>query len=162
MTLYFCQSLPVFTLLQFSKKVSFPWRLMRPLGPPVLVTAGLCIQHSTRAVHLSVICLVIFSLASSFQMKEVRSSPKRRQDGRLSRTPSTEREPAGEPEAKKQSDENKENRRLDEYLSDQDSWNESVISGMSPHHRRGFALISLWMYKSQLAHDMPSLDGEAA
>lgn len=34
-------------------------------------------------------------------------------------------------ESKKESDENKENWRLDEYLSDQDSWNESVISGMS-------------------------------
>ncbi|XP_051932938.1 phosphatase and actin regulator 3b isoform X2 [Hippocampus zosterae] len=72
----------------------------------------------------------------SFQMKEVRPSPKRRQDGRLSRTSSTEREPAGEPEAKKQSDENKENRRLDEYLSDQDSWNESVISGTLPRRMR--------------------------
>ncbi|XP_057702320.1 phosphatase and actin regulator 3b isoform X1 [Corythoichthys intestinalis] len=65
----------------------------------------------------------------SFQMKEVRASPKRRLEGRLSRTSSTDREPAGEQETKKQSDENKENRRLDEYLSDQDSWNESVISG---------------------------------
>uniref|UniRef100_A0A3Q2YZX3 Phosphatase and actin regulator n=1 Tax=Hippocampus comes TaxID=109280 RepID=A0A3Q2YZX3_HIPCM len=72
----------------------------------------------------------------SFQMKEVRPSPKCRQDGRLSRTSSTEREPAGEPEAKKQSDENKENRRLDEYLSDQDSWNESVISGTLPRRMR--------------------------
>lgn len=34
-------------------------------------------------------------------------------------------------ESKKESDENKENWRLDEYLSDQDSWNESVISGES-------------------------------
>lgn len=67
----------------------------------------------------------------SFQAKEARSSPKRRLDGRLSRTSSTEREPAGEPESKKESDENKENWRLDEYLSDQDSWNESVISGRS-------------------------------
>jgi len=68
----------------------------------------------------------------SFQTKEARSSPKRRLDGRLSRTSSTEREPAGESESKKESDENKENWRLDEYLSDQDSWNESVISGRSP------------------------------
>ncbi|XP_008291734.1 phosphatase and actin regulator 3-like [Stegastes partitus] len=66
----------------------------------------------------------------SFQAKEARSSPKRRLDGRLSRTSSTEREPAGESESKKESDENKENWRLDEYLSDQDSWNESVISGL--------------------------------
>lgn len=67
----------------------------------------------------------------SFQAKEARSSLKRRLDGRLSRTSSTEKEPASEPESKKESDENKENWRLDEYLSDQDSWNESVISGKS-------------------------------
>ncbi|XP_061689749.1 phosphatase and actin regulator 3b [Syngnathoides biaculeatus] len=72
----------------------------------------------------------------SFQMKEVRASPKRRLDSRLSRTSSTEREPAGEPETKKQSDENKENWRLDDYLSDQDSWNESVISGTLPRRMR--------------------------
>ncbi|XP_050930550.1 phosphatase and actin regulator 3b isoform X10 [Lates calcarifer] len=72
----------------------------------------------------------------SFQTKEARSSPKRRLDGRLSRTSSTEREPAGESESKKESDENKENWRLDEYLSDQDSWNESVISGTLPRRMR--------------------------
>ncbi len=71
----------------------------------------------------------------SFQAKEARSSLKRRLDGRLSRTSSTEREPAGESESKKESDENKENWRLDEYLSDQDSWNESVISGRSADRR---------------------------
>ncbi|KAG7278625.1 LOW QUALITY PROTEIN: hypothetical protein CRUP_031920, partial [Coryphaenoides rupestris] len=65
----------------------------------------------------------------SFQGKEVRSSPKRRLDGRLSRAASAEKEPAGDAEtSKKESDENKENRRLDEYYSDQESWNESVIS----------------------------------
>lgn len=67
----------------------------------------------------------------SFQAKEARASPKRRLDGRLSRTSSSEKEPAGDSESKKESDENKENRRLDEYLNDQDSWNESVISGRS-------------------------------
>ncbi|XP_067361631.1 phosphatase and actin regulator 3b isoform X1 [Channa argus] len=72
----------------------------------------------------------------SFQAKEVRSPPKRRLDGRLSRTSSTEKEPAGESENKKEYDENKENRRLDEYLSDQDSWNESVISGTLPRRMR--------------------------
>ncbi|KAM7402572.1 hypothetical protein PAMP_017798 [Pampus punctatissimus] len=72
----------------------------------------------------------------SFQVKEARSSPKRRLDGRLSRTSSIEKEPAGEPESKKESDENKENWRLDEYLSDQDSWNESVISGTLPRRMR--------------------------
>ncbi|XP_024125961.1 phosphatase and actin regulator 3b isoform X1 [Oryzias melastigma] len=72
----------------------------------------------------------------SFQTKEARSSPKRRLEGRLSRTSSTEKEPTGEPESKKQSDENKENRRLDEYWSDQDSWNESVISGTLPRRMK--------------------------
>nr|XP_057939310.1 phosphatase and actin regulator 3b isoform X2 [Doryrhamphus excisus] len=72
----------------------------------------------------------------SFQMPEIRASPKRRLDGRLSRTTSTEREPGGEAQNKKQSDENKENRRLDEYFSDQDSWNESVISGTLPRRMR--------------------------
>lgn len=67
----------------------------------------------------------------SFQTKEARPSPKRRLDGRLSRTSSTERDTPGESESKKESDENKENCRLDAYLSDQDSWNESVISGRS-------------------------------
>ncbi|XP_029286523.1 phosphatase and actin regulator 3b isoform X1 [Cottoperca gobio] len=72
----------------------------------------------------------------SFQTKESRSSFKRRLDGRLSRTSSTEREPAREPESKKESDENKENWRLDEYLNDPDSWNESVISGTLPRRVR--------------------------
>ncbi|XP_019941854.2 phosphatase and actin regulator 3b [Paralichthys olivaceus] len=67
---------------------------------------------------------------------QTRSSPKRRLDGRVSRTSSTEREPAGESQSKKESDENKENWRLDEYLSDQDSWNESVISGTLPRRMR--------------------------
>lgn len=65
----------------------------------------------------------------SFQAKEGRSSLKRRLDGRLSRASSSEKEPGGESDNKKESDENKENWRLDEYLNDQDSWNESVISG---------------------------------
>ncbi|XP_026202902.1 phosphatase and actin regulator 3b isoform X2 [Anabas testudineus] len=72
----------------------------------------------------------------SFQEKEARLSPKRRLDGRLSRTCSTEKESTGESESKKEYDENKENRRLDEYLSDQDSWNESVISGTLPRRMR--------------------------
>ncbi|XP_056130575.1 phosphatase and actin regulator 3b [Lampris incognitus] len=72
----------------------------------------------------------------SFQGKEVRSSPKRRQDGRLSRSSSVEKEPVSESESKKESDENKENQRLDEYYSDQDSWNESVISGTLPRRMR--------------------------
>uniref|UniRef100_A0A3Q4B670 Phosphatase and actin regulator n=1 Tax=Mola mola TaxID=94237 RepID=A0A3Q4B670_MOLML len=72
----------------------------------------------------------------SFQAKEARSSLKRRLDGRLSRTSSTDKEPPSELESKKESDENKENWRLDEYLSDQDSWNESVISGTLPRRMR--------------------------
>ncbi|XP_020503029.1 phosphatase and actin regulator 3b isoform X2 [Labrus bergylta] len=72
----------------------------------------------------------------SFQTKDSRSSLKRRLDGRLSRSSSTEKEPAGESESKKESDENKENWRLNEYLSDQDSWNDSVISGTLPRRMR--------------------------
>ncbi|XP_058486675.1 phosphatase and actin regulator 3b isoform X2 [Solea solea] len=72
----------------------------------------------------------------SFQGKDVRSSPKRRLEGRLSRTSSTEREPGAESDCKKNSDENKENRPLDEYLSDQESWNQSVISGTLPRRMR--------------------------
>uniref|UniRef100_A0A3B4APU0 Phosphatase and actin regulator n=1 Tax=Periophthalmus magnuspinnatus TaxID=409849 RepID=A0A3B4APU0_9GOBI len=74
----------------------------------------------------------------SFQAKEVRSSPKRRFEGRLSRTSSTEKQNSGEQKTdnKKECDENKENWRLDEYLSDPDSWNDSVISGTLPRRMR--------------------------
>ncbi|KAJ8360883.1 hypothetical protein SKAU_G00174080 [Synaphobranchus kaupii] len=79
----------------------------------------------------------------SFHAKEIRSSPKRRSDGRLSRVCSQEKEPTGETDCKKDSDENKENLRLDQYYSDasgllhdQDSWNESVISGTLPRRMR--------------------------
>ncbi|XP_075993006.1 phosphatase and actin regulator 3b [Genypterus blacodes] len=76
----------------------------------------------------------------SFPAKEARSSPRRRLDVRLCRPTSTEKETCGggggESESKKQCDENKENRRLDEYLSDQDSWNDSVISGTLPRRMR--------------------------
>ncbi|KAM4741187.1 phosphatase and actin regulator 3b isoform 2-T2 [Anableps anableps] len=71
----------------------------------------------------------------SFQTKEARCSPKRRLDGRLSRTSNTERESLGESDNKR-SDENKENCRLDQYMNDQDSWNESVISGTLPRRMR--------------------------
>ncbi|XP_067243694.1 phosphatase and actin regulator 3b [Chanodichthys erythropterus] len=70
-----------------------------------------------------------------FHGKEIRSSPRRRSDGRLSRAASTENEPSGEME-KKEAEENKENMRLDEYFSDPDSWNESVISGTLPRRIR--------------------------
>ncbi|XP_058647874.1 phosphatase and actin regulator 3b isoform X2 [Onychostoma macrolepis] len=72
----------------------------------------------------------------SFHGKEIRGSPRRRLDGRLSRTASTENEPSEEVQNKKEAEENKENMRLDEYYSDQDSWNESVISGTLPRRMR--------------------------
>lgn len=102
----------------------------------------------------------------SFQTKEARSSLKRRLDGRLSRTSSTEREPAPESESKKESDENKENWRLDEYLSDQDSWNESVISGTSADSRHVVQYL-LYYYlpfnvQSQRNLGTLSVDNEAA
>lgn len=102
----------------------------------------------------------------SFQTKEGRSSLKRRMDGRLSRTSSTEREPAGESESKKESDENKENWRLDEYLNDQDSWNASVISGRSADSRH---VVQYFLYyylplnvQSQRNLGTLSVDNEAA
>ncbi|XP_053722895.1 phosphatase and actin regulator 3b isoform X4 [Synchiropus splendidus] len=52
------------------------------------------------------------------------------------RQESTEKEPASESENKKNSDENKENWRLDEYLSDPERWNNSVISGTLPRRMR--------------------------
>ncbi|KAK6320765.1 hypothetical protein J4Q44_G00077410, partial [Coregonus suidteri] len=64
----------------------------------------------------------------SFQPKEMSSSPKRRSDGRLLRTASVEKVPPGGMEREKESDENKENRRLDEFYNDPDRWNDSIIS----------------------------------
>uniref|UniRef100_A0A096MF10 Phosphatase and actin regulator n=1 Tax=Poecilia formosa TaxID=48698 RepID=A0A096MF10_POEFO len=58
-------------------------------------------------------------IRSEKQTKEARCSPKRRADGRLSRTSSMERESLGEMDGKKRSDENKENCRLDQYTNDQ-------------------------------------------
>ncbi|XP_024915679.1 phosphatase and actin regulator 3b isoform X2 [Cynoglossus semilaevis] len=72
----------------------------------------------------------------SFQLKEARSSPQRRFDGRLSRMSSTEREPGVEPACKKESDENKENVRLDQSVGDQESWNESAMSGTLPRRMK--------------------------
>lgn len=77
----------------------------------------------------------VYLFTLSFNSKEVRCSPKRRSDGHVSRTYSLESEQqGGEVEGKKVAEENKENMGLDEYYSDQDSWNESVISGT--YHRR--------------------------
>lgn len=95
--------------------------------PYVFVTWGYVKQDSFLMNDRMELCL----LSGSFHGKEVRSSPKRRSDGRLSRTSSTEKEPCGEGENKKEAEENKENMRLDEYYNDPDSWNESVISGES-------------------------------
>ncbi|XP_056108500.1 phosphatase and actin regulator 3b [Rhinichthys klamathensis goyatoka] len=72
----------------------------------------------------------------SFHSKEIRCSPKRRSDARGSRTASAENEQSGEVENKKEAEENKENMRVDEYYSDQDSWNDSVISGTLPRRIR--------------------------
>uniref|UniRef100_A0A8C4S5R8 Phosphatase and actin regulator n=1 Tax=Erpetoichthys calabaricus TaxID=27687 RepID=A0A8C4S5R8_ERPCA len=85
----------------------------------------------------------------SFHGKEVRGSPKRRNEGRLSRTSSAEVPigATGDSECKvssiKVSDENKENVRVEECWTDasglphdQDSWNESVISGTLPRKMR--------------------------
>ncbi|XP_049588542.1 phosphatase and actin regulator 3b isoform X1 [Syngnathus scovelli] len=110
-------------------------RMSTPTGSPHLGTLHSQLPPSCIIEELHR-ALATKHRQDSFQMKNVRPSPKRRLDARLSRTSSTEREPAGEPETKKQSDENKENRRLDDYLSDQDSWNESVISGTLPRRMR--------------------------
>ncbi len=80
-------------------------------------------------IHFSITFTCASILLHSFQGKEIRGSPRRRSDGRLSRTVSTENEPSVEVQ-NKEAEENKENMRLDEYYSDQDSWNESVISGL--------------------------------
>ncbi|XP_052330438.1 phosphatase and actin regulator 3-like isoform X4 [Oncorhynchus keta] len=83
----------------------------------------------------------------SFQPKEMSSSPKLRYDSRLARTASVEKVPTGgmerekereerEKERGKESDENKENRRLDEFYNDPDRWNDSVISGTLPRRMR--------------------------
>ncbi|XP_031423486.1 phosphatase and actin regulator 3b isoform X2 [Clupea harengus] len=72
----------------------------------------------------------------SFHGKEVRFSPRRRSDVRLARTSSTEKEPSGEGENKKEAEENKENMRIDEFYNDPDSWNDSVISGTLPRRIR--------------------------
>ncbi|KAK0156372.1 Phosphatase and actin regulator 3 [Merluccius polli] len=105
-----------------------------PSQSPISLRPG---QQNNKKINLVLnftdLCLVS---RPSFQGKEVRSSPKRRLDARLSRAASVEKEPAGETESKKESDENKENRRLDEYYSDQESWNESVISGTLPRRMR--------------------------
>lgn len=97
----------------------------------------------------------------SFQVKEARASPKRRLDGRLSRTSSTEREPASEPESNRESDENKENCRLDHFLNDQDSWNESVISGTSVDSEHVGSDLLYLPFNVQSRHNL-SVDNEVS
>ncbi|XP_054472952.1 phosphatase and actin regulator 3b isoform X2 [Anoplopoma fimbria] len=124
-----------FTLPKDSHGSLLRGRMLTPTGSPHLgalhsqLPPSCIIEELHRA-------LATKHRQDSFQSKEARSPFKRRLDGRLSRTSSTEREPAGESESKKESDENKENWRLDEYLSDQDSWNDSVISGTLPRRVR--------------------------
>uniref|UniRef100_A0A8C7Y0M2 Phosphatase and actin regulator n=1 Tax=Oryzias sinensis TaxID=183150 RepID=A0A8C7Y0M2_9TELE len=110
-------------------------RISTPTGSPHLATMHQQLPPSCIIEELHR-ALASKHRQESFQTKETRYSPKRRLEGRLSRSSSTEKEPTGEPESKKQSDENKENRRLDEYWSDQDSWNESVISGTLPRRMK--------------------------
>ncbi|XP_017305812.1 phosphatase and actin regulator 3b isoform X1 [Ictalurus punctatus] len=98
---------------------------MHPLLPPTCI-----IEELHRA-------LATKHRQDSFNSKEVRCSPKRRSDGHVSRTSSMESEQqGGEVGSKKEAEENKENMGLDEYYSDQDSWNESVISGTLPRRIR--------------------------
>uniref|UniRef100_A0A4W6EGD3 Phosphatase and actin regulator 3b n=1 Tax=Lates calcarifer TaxID=8187 RepID=A0A4W6EGD3_LATCA len=112
-------------------------RISTPTGSPTLghYTHSCPPAVSLRKLHRA---LATKHRQDSFQTKEARSSPKRRLDGRLSRTSSTEREPAGESESKK---------------DDQDSWNESVISGRSlltadMYWNICFTIICLLMYKA--------------
>uniref|UniRef100_A0AAY4EIM2 Phosphatase and actin regulator n=2 Tax=Denticeps clupeoides TaxID=299321 RepID=A0AAY4EIM2_9TELE len=116
-------------------KDSFRGKISTPTGSPHLggmhpqLPPSCIIEELHRA-------LATKHRQDSFNGKEVRSSPKRRSDGRLSRTSSTEKEPCVEVENKKEAEENKENMRLDEYYNDPDSWNESVISGTLPRRIR--------------------------
>ncbi|XP_031731777.1 phosphatase and actin regulator 3b isoform X2 [Anarrhichthys ocellatus] len=117
-----------FTLPKDSHGSLLRGRFLTPTGSPHLGTLHSQLPPSCIIEELHR-ALATKHRQDSFQTKEARSSLKRRLDGRLS---STEREPAGESESRKESDENKENWRLDEYLNDQDSWNDSVISGTLP------------------------------
>ncbi|XP_036389424.1 phosphatase and actin regulator 3a isoform X2 [Megalops cyprinoides] len=80
----------------------------------------------------------------SFHGKEVRSSAKPLSEGQPSRSSSVEKEPGGEVVVKKDADENKENVQVEDsrvrdecgLQYDQDSWNDSVISGTLPRRMR--------------------------
>ncbi|TNN78580.1 Phosphatase and actin regulator 3 [Liparis tanakae] len=124
-----------FTLPKDSHGSLLRGRILTPAGSPHLGSLHSQLPPSCIIEELHR-ALATKHRQDSFQTKEARSSLKRRLDGRLSRTSSTEREPAGESGSKQESDENKENWRLDEYLNDQDSWNDSVISGTLPRRMR--------------------------
>ncbi|KAI5093319.1 phosphatase and actin regulator 3 isoform X3, partial [Silurus meridionalis] len=107
-------------------------RISTPTGSP-----HLCNMHSllppTCIIEELHRALATKHRQDSFNSREVRCSPKRRSDGHVSRTSSMESEhQGGEAENKKEAEENKENMGLDEYYSDQESWNDSVISGTLP------------------------------
>ncbi|XP_028969604.1 phosphatase and actin regulator 3b [Esox lucius] len=128
-----------FTLPRTTQGSLLRGRISTPTGSPHLgalhppPTPSCIIEELHRA-------LATKHRQDSFQPKEMRSSPKRRTEGRLSRTASVEKESVGgterEKEREKESDENKENRRLDEFYHDPDRWNDSVISGTLPRRIR--------------------------
>ncbi|XP_073682108.1 phosphatase and actin regulator 3b [Garra rufa] len=110
-------------------------RISTPTGSPHL---GIMRHHLPPSCIIEELhrALATKHRQDSFHGKEIRSSPRRRSDGRLSRTASAENDQSAEVENKKEAEENKENMRLDEYYGDQDSWNESVISGTLPRRIR--------------------------
>ncbi|KAL1007846.1 hypothetical protein UPYG_G00092390 [Umbra pygmaea] len=128
-----------FTLPRTTQGSLLPGRISTPTGSPHLGVLhpppppSCIIEELHRA-------LATKHRQDSFQPKEMRSSPKRRVEGRLSRTASVEKEsvsgPDREKDREKESDENKENRRLDEFYNDPDRWNDSVISGTLPRRMR--------------------------
>ncbi|XP_053508716.1 phosphatase and actin regulator 3b isoform X3 [Ictalurus furcatus] len=111
-------------------------RISTPTGSPHLGNMHLLLPPTCIIEELHR-ALATKHQQDSFNSKEVRCSPKRRSDGHVSRTSSMESEQqGGEVGSKKEAEENKENMGLDEYYSDQDSWNESVISGTLPRRIR--------------------------
>ncbi|XP_048111702.1 phosphatase and actin regulator 3b isoform X1 [Alosa alosa] len=122
-------------------KDSFRGKILTPTGSPHLgamhpqLPPSCIIEELHRALATKHRQDSFPGKTAIFHGKEVRSSPKRRSDGRLSRTSSTEKEPCGEGE-NKEAEENKENMRLDEFYNDPDSWNDSVISGTLPRRIR--------------------------
>ncbi|XP_034023388.1 phosphatase and actin regulator 3b [Thalassophryne amazonica] len=110
-------------------------RISTPTGSPHLGILHPHLPHSCIIEELHQ-ALATKRRQDSFQAKEVCLSPKLRLDSRLSHACSAEREPAAETDSKKDADENKENWHLDPHLSDQDTWNESVICGTLPRRMK--------------------------